>query len=93
MQISLDKITSALASYQSASQKSLLKEKRSYGYWSPRRCDVYVVSQQEGHLADRLEVTALLWQNNISADLMYESAVQEADAQEVTETCLREGVL
>lgn len=93
VQISLDKITSALATFQSASQKSLLKERRSYGYWSPRRCDVYVVSQQEGHLAERLEVTALLWQNNISADLMYEFGLQNAEFENVVDQCSREGIL
>jgi len=93
VQISLDKITSALASFQSASQKSLLKEHRSYGYWSPRRCDVYVVSQQEGYLADRLEVTSLLWQNNISADLMYESGLQTTEFENVVDQCSREGIL
>ncbi|THH00815.1 hypothetical protein EW026_g1755 [Hermanssonia centrifuga] len=48
VQISLEKIAVALASFQSAALKTMLKERRSYGYWSPRRCDVYVVSHQEG---------------------------------------------
>ncbi|CAL1710511.1 unnamed protein product [Somion occarium] len=93
VQINLDKITLALASFQSASQKTLLRERRSYGYWSPRRCDVYVVSHQEGYLTDRLEVTALLWQNNISADLMYEFGFQNAEHENVVDQCSREGIL
>lgn len=93
VQISLEKITQALASFQSASQSTILKERRSYGYWSPRRCDVYVVSHQEGHLLDRLEVTSLLWQNNISADLMYEFGLQMAEHENVVEQCAREGIL
>ncbi|KAH8096907.1 hypothetical protein BXZ70DRAFT_945142 [Cristinia sonorae] len=93
VQISLDKITQALASFQSTSQSTILKERRSYGYWSPRRCDVYVVSHQEGHLHDRLEVTALLWQNNISADLMYEFSLQMPEHENVADQCAREGIL
>ena len=93
MQISLDKITQALASFQNASQSTILKERRSYGYWSPRRCDVYVVSHQEGYLHDRVEVTAMLWQNGISADLMYEFGLQMPEHENVIEQCAREGIL
>lgn len=93
VQINLDKITAALASFQSTAQKTLLKERRSYGYWSPRRCDVYVVSHQEGHLADRFEVVAWLWQNNISADLMYEYGLRDAVHENVVDQCSREGIL
>ncbi|KAL4251194.1 non-specific serine/threonine protein kinase [Abortiporus biennis] len=93
VQISLDKITLALAAFQSASQKTILKEKRSYGYWSPRRCDVYVVSHQEGYLSDRLEIASWLWKNNISADLMYEFGLQNAEHENVVDQCSREGIL
>ena len=92
VQISLDKITVALASFQSQSLKSL-KERRLDGFWSPRRCDVYVVSHQEGSLSDRLEVTALLWKHKISADMMYEVAMQNLEHQNVVEQCAREGIL
>lgn len=93
MQISLEKITTALASFQSASLKSMLKERRSYGYWSPRRCDVYVVSHQEGHLADRLEVASMLWKNNVSADLLYEWGLNVVEHENVIDQCWREGIL
>jgi translation initiation factor 2-alpha kinase 4 len=92
MQINLDKITAALAAYQSSSVKTLIKEQRSFGFWSPRRCDVYVVSYHPGYLQDRLEVASLLWQNNISADVMYESGLPDTD-QENQELCSREGIL
>jgi eukaryotic translation initiation factor 2-alpha kinase 4 len=92
MQINLDKITVALAAFQSSSVKALIKEERSFGFWSPRRCDVYVVSYHPGNLQDRLEVAALLWQHNISADVMYESGVLDTD-QEHYELCCREGIL
>ena len=93
VQISLEKIAAALASYQSASLKTMLKERKSYGYWSPRRCDVYVVSHQEGSLADRLEVTSLLWKANISADMMYEFGLLNVEHENVVEQCSREGIL
>lgn len=94
MQVSLEKITVALASFQSTALKTVLKERRSYGYWSPRRCDVYVAahpSDSEATLTERLEVTALLWRNNISADMMYEFG--SAEHENIVEQCLREGIL
>ena len=93
MQINLDKITVALAAFQSLSVKTLIKEERSFGFWSPRRCDVYVVSYHPGYLQDRLEVASLLWQHNISADVMYESGLPDADQENHHELCCREGIL
>ncbi|KAJ7070074.1 hypothetical protein C8F01DRAFT_1115157 [Mycena amicta] len=89
LQIAVEKITIALAAYQSTTVRTLVKQERSFGFWSPRRCDVYVVSYQEGFLQDRLEVVAFLWQHNISADLMYEASTSE----ELEEQCRREGIL
>lgn len=93
VQIAIDKITLALAAFQSASVKTLLKEQRSFGYWSPRRCDVYVVHYQAGYLADRLEVAALLWQHKISADVMYESSLPDTEHENHIDICSREGIL
>lgn len=93
LQIAVEKITVALASYQSSSVKALVKEERSFGHWSPRRCDVYVVSYHPGHLQDRLEVVSYLWEHNISADLMYESGLPDADHENHFDMCAREGIL
>ncbi|KAG6906507.1 hypothetical protein DXG01_013561 [Tephrocybe rancida] len=93
LQIAVEKITVALASYQSSSVKALVKEERSFGYWSPRRCDVYVVSYHPGHLQDRLEVVSYLWEHSISADLMYESGLPDADHENHIDMCAREGIL
>ena len=93
VQIALEKITVALAAYQSTSVKALLKEQRSFGFWSPRRCDVYILSYQPGFLQDRLEIAALLWQNNISADIMYEGNLMDMDHESHTDLCAREGIL
>jgi translation initiation factor 2-alpha kinase 4 len=73
--------------------KNLLKEQRSFGFWSPRRCDVYIVSYQSGYLSERLEVAALLWRHNISADVMYESGLPESEHENHLELCHREGIL
>lgn len=94
----MEKVTVALASFQSSSVKALVKEERSFGFWSPRRCDVYVVSYHPGYLQDRLEIVGYLWQHNISADIMYESGLSEAGLSEVDhenhiDLCAREGIL
>ena len=93
LQISLEKILIALAAYQAVSVKNFLKEQRSFGFWSPRRCDVYIVSYQPGYLSERLEVAALLWRHNISADVMYESGLPDGEHENHLELCHREGIL
>jgi len=93
LQISLERILIALAAYQAISVKNLLKEQRSFGFWSPRRCDVYIVSYQPGYLSERLEVAALLWRHDISADVMYESSLLDSEHENHFELCHREGIL
>jgi eukaryotic translation initiation factor 2-alpha kinase 4 len=93
LQLDFEKITMALAAYQSRSVGTLIKEQRSFGLWSPRRCDVYVVSYQPGLMQERLEIAALLWQNNISADVMYESGLADSDSESHVDVCAREGIL
>jgi hypothetical protein len=93
IQIAVEKITAALASYQGASLKTLVKEERSFGFWSPRRCDVYVVSYHPGYLQERLEVAAYLWQHNISTDLMYETGLPDSEYGDYLDICAREGIL
>ena len=91
--MSLEKILIALAAYQAISVKNLLKEQRSFGFWSPRRCDVYIVSYQPGYLSERLEVAALLWRHDISTDVMYESSLPDSEHENHFELCHREGIL
>ena len=93
IQIAVEKITAALASYQGASLKTLVKEERSFGFWSPRRCDVYVVSYHRGYLQERLEVAAYLWQHNINTDLMYETGLPDSEHENYLDMCTREGIL
>jgi eukaryotic translation initiation factor 2-alpha kinase 4 len=93
LQISVDRIKLALANYHKSSLTALVTQKdgRSFGYWSRKRCDVYIVSHQAGYLQDRLEVAAYLWQNQISADMMYESSIQVAE--NYVDICASEGIL
>jgi len=56
------------------------------------RCDVYITSHSQGSLAERLEIVALLWQNEVSADLMYDSAVG-SNEDEILAMAQREGML
>lgn len=92
VQIAVDKIITALVAHQRASVKDLVKERKSFGFWSPRRCDVYVVSHQKGQFTERLETVAMLWQHAISADLMYEAAFEQVDENPVV-AAAREGIL
>ncbi|EJF61645.1 Serine/threonine-protein kinase [Dichomitus squalens LYAD-421 SS1] len=95
LQIYLEKITATLAPYQNQflTSQQALKELKSFGYWCPRRCDVYVVSYQPGYLAERLEIAAMLWKHHISADVMYEAAFRDAEIEDYIELCQTEGIL
>ncbi|CUA75102.1 eukaryotic translation initiation factor 2-alpha kinase [Rhizoctonia solani] len=92
VQISMDKIASALADYLSSSVKSMVKEERSFGYWSPSRCDVYIASFQLGLLHERVELLRDLWSHRIRTDTMYEEATQQSGEEHVR-MCKREGTL
>lgn len=93
VQISVERVTAAIADHQSISVSTLIKEQRSFGFWSPRRCDVYVVSYHPGFLQTRLEVVAHLWANGISADLVYESGLPDMETEDYVDVCSREGIL
>ncbi|KAF5320234.1 hypothetical protein D9611_011377 [Ephemerocybe angulata] len=93
LQVSLERILVQLALFQSSYVKNLIKEERSFGYWSPRRCDVYLVSYHKGYLQERMEVVANLWAHGISADLMYESTIGDVEYERVESLCEREGIL
>ncbi|KAG8961816.1 hypothetical protein FRC03_004923 [Tulasnella sp. 419] len=95
IQIALHVFTATLADHLRTSVPRLIKEQRSFGYWSPSRCNVYVVSFQPGLLEERIELVTMLWQNGISADLMYETAIENSGSDPVSyvETYSREGIL
>ncbi|KLO11482.1 hypothetical protein SCHPADRAFT_831061 [Schizopora paradoxa] len=91
-QFLLDRIIANLVEFQKLSMLRLSAQ-RSYGYWSLRRCDVYVAAFQPGLLFERLELVNLLWKNGISADLMYEGSVPNNDIEDILDQCHREGIL
>lgn len=45
---------------------------RSFGLWSPSRCDVYIASFGPGQLDLRLELVGELWRAGLNADLQYD---------------------
>ncbi|VDB92332.1 unnamed protein product [Peniophora sp. CBMAI 1063] len=94
MQVSVEKIINYVGEHQAQSIERLIKEQRSFGYWTYRRCDVYIVSYAPGHLEERLELATLLWRHGIAADLMYEGALESGGApDEFMELCSKEGIL
>lgn len=86
----MERIAASVLTYHRTSQ-AVPREPKTFGYWSPRRCDVYVVSFNAGNLNDRLEAAGLLWRNGISADVMYESGLTGNEDQMAL--CDDEGVL
>ncbi|KZT51783.1 kinase-like protein [Calocera cornea HHB12733] len=96
VQIATERIMQALLRNQSTTVKQLTSnkndEERSFGLWAPRRADVYVCSFQAGKLSERIEIVNLLWSHGISADVMYESAVDDT-LEKIMATCLKEGIL
>ena len=94
MQIAVEPIVTGLAENLAGTVPRLIKDGRSFGFWSPSRCDVYIVSFQNGLLTDRLETASLLWQNGIRADVMYESAIENtSDPMAYVNMCALEGIL
>ena len=75
LQVDIERITASIAESQSAAARHV-KEQKSFGYWTARRCDVYVASFQQGLLHERVELTKELWGSHIRTDLMYEEATQ-----------------
>lgn len=70
----MTQLARSMAEEQEASVKALAAAtqgaEKSFGRYPTRRCDVYVVSFGQGLLRSRLALCALLWKNNIKADLV-----------------------
>ena len=75
----------SMAEEQEASVKALAAAtqgtEKSFGRYPTRRCDVYVVSFSQGLLRARLSLCALLWKNNIKADLARAPSTRFASAE------------
>lgn len=75
------------------SKKSMVKEPefdRSYGFWTPSRCDVYVASFGPQQLKLRLDVCGELWRAGVSADLQYDD---NRSLEEVVADCQSQNIL
>lgn len=75
------------------SEKLIAKEpesERSYGLWSPSRCDVYVASFGPDQLSLRLEVIGDLWRAGVAADLQYDD---DRTMDEIVADCISQNIL
>ncbi|KAJ1593892.1 hypothetical protein NDA11_006353 [Ustilago hordei] len=94
VQMAVGKLTLGLSKYQEVQVAKLLsrtEEERSFGLYTPRRCDVYVASTP-GLLETRMEICRELWAHNIAADLQYEHATYDTP-ESAAATCRAEGIL
>lgn len=94
VQMAVGKLTLGLSKYQEVQVPKLLsrtEEERSFGLYTPRRCDVYVASVP-GLLETRMEICRELWAHNIAADLQYEHATYDTP-EAAAATCRAEGIL
>lgn len=94
VQLAVGKLTLGLSKYQEVQVPKLLsrtEEERSFGLYTPRRCDVYVASTP-GLLETRMEICRELWAHNIAADLQYEHATYDTP-EAAAATCRAEGIL
>ncbi|SGY15170.1 BQ5605_C013g07278 [Microbotryum silenes-dioicae] len=95
--ISVAKLSQAAADANAAASKSLMNRRdestRSYGPWSVRRCDVYVVSFVANLIEARWDVVKDLWKAGIKADLMYDDNFLSLTPEQLQSACRREGVM
>ncbi|PWY99241.1 Serine/threonine-protein kinase [Testicularia cyperi] len=94
VQLAVGKLTLGLSKHQEVQIPKLLsraEDERSFGLFTPRRCDVYVASTP-GLLKTRMEICRELWAHNIAADLQYEHATYDTP-EAAAATCRAEGIL
>ncbi|KAF9429846.1 hypothetical protein BGZ94_009242 [Podila epigama] len=105
--IAMQKIIMAISQYQEehfrrfvANNKSRLgggggqstnDEEKSFGYWAPKRCDVYVASFGKVLLQERLELVRELWSHGIKADYMLEDGT-DLTPEMLATTCKHQGI-
>ncbi|KDN44887.1 Serine/threonine-protein kinase [Tilletiaria anomala UBC 951] len=95
VQIAVGKVALALSRYQELQVPHLMskaaEEERSLGWWTPRRCDVYVVGGQAGALEAVMDVCRELWSFGICAD--FESGTLDVPPERLAAACKAEGIL
>jgi len=101
LQVVLEQIAHSLNAHQKATLQGLIKDRRSYGAFSPRRCDVYVISMMPTAQVDaplgpllerRVRLASNLWRHGISADLMYDEDIDNNVPSHLARCCA-EGIL
>ncbi|KAL0241915.1 hypothetical protein I308_106089 [Cryptococcus tetragattii IND107] len=94
MSIAVDQLARIVSRYESSLSRRLMEkpneDERSFGYWSPARCDVYVASFPQVDLAHRLQIIGELWRAGIRADFQYDDG---RSLEEVTQECQDQNIL
>ncbi|KAK8850742.1 hypothetical protein IAR55_004662 [Kwoniella newhampshirensis] len=94
MSIAVDQLARIVSKYESSLSRRLMEkpneDERSFGYWSPARCDVYVAAFPQVDLSVRLSVIGELWRAGIRADLQYDD---DRSLEEVTQECQDQNIL
>ncbi|WVQ95416.1 hypothetical protein IAU59_002513 [Kwoniella sp. CBS 9459] len=94
MTIAVDQLARTVSKYESSLSQRLMEKanenERSFGYWSPARCDVYVAAFPQVDLSVRLSVIGELWRAGIKADLQYDD---DRSLDEVAQECQDQNIL
>lgn len=94
MSLSGDHLTRLVRKYESAMSERLMtkvrEEDRSFGFWTPTRCDVYIATTPHVDIDVRLKIAGELWRAGIRADLQYDD---DRGLEEVLEDCKEQNIL
>ncbi|OCF54570.1 PEK/GCN2 protein kinase [Kwoniella mangroviensis CBS 10435] len=94
MTIAVDQLARVVSKYESSLSRRLMEkpneDERSFGYWSPARCDVYVAAFPHVDLSVRLNVIGELWRAGIRADLQYDD---DRSVEDVALECQEQNIL
>ncbi|WWC92548.1 uncharacterized protein L201_007507 [Kwoniella dendrophila CBS 6074] len=94
MTIAVDQLARIVSKYESSLSRRLMEkpneDERSFGYWSPARCDVYVAAFPHVDLSVRLNVIGELWRAGIRADLQYDD---DRSVEDVALECQEQNIL
>lgn len=75
----------------SGGNNSVNDEEKSFGYWAPKRCDVFVASFGKVLLQERLELVKELWAHGIKADYMLEDGT-DLTPESLVMTCKHQSI-
>nr|ODN99778.1 PEK/GCN2 protein kinase [Cryptococcus depauperatus CBS 7855] len=94
MSIAVDHLARVVSRYESSLSRRLMEkpneDERSFGHWSPARCDVYVAAFPQVDISVRLQIIGELWRAGIRADFQYDD---DRNVEEVTQECQDQNIL